>query len=378
MEGPRKVLLTNFHLGNGGGHRTYILSLLKGTVAREFDLALACPAVSPINALARQNGTTVFDLEFPGNIKELPRILAAIRKLDGVYHEFPFDLIHCNGSRDHWIALYWKLLHRRPAKIVRSRHAVKQIQRDPFHAWAFNHATALNIFVSRGMIPLCEPPGKLKLKKTRVIPNGIDTDHLQPRERDQALAARLGIRETDFVIGSNAGLGAHKRADLMLKAVAGMRDQENVKILLMGEERASADYIYGAKQAGVKNALIYGGMQDDVRPYLSLFDLGFVLSDSIETSSYAAKEMMAMGVPLICSRYSGLPENVEEGKTGFLVAPGNVDEVRERAEHFIGLSPAARKEFRVCSREKAVREFSRQSQMDLVAQAYRDAWAGLP
>ncbi len=365
-------MLTNFHLGTGGGHRTYLLSLLRGPLTGQFDLALACPASSSINAQARESGCRVFDQVFPGSLKHLFQMMGSIRHLERIHRQFPFDIIHCNGSRDHWIAIYWKTIHRRKTKIIRSRHAVKAIGRDFFHAWANNRATALNLFVSRGMIPLCEPPGALHLEQARVIPNGIDTDHFAPRKRDHALAVQLGIGDGDFVVGSNAGLGSHKRADLMLEAVAKFPERERVKILLLGEVRSGGLYLQIAGRMGLEKNVICPGMIDDVRPYLSLVDLGFVLSDSIESSSYAAKEMAAMGLPLVCSRYSGLPENVDEGKSGFLIEPGDVAALRKCLAVFLGLGETERAAFRAHARAKAVREFSQERQLEQIAQAYRE------
>jgi L-malate glycosyltransferase len=373
MEGRPKILLTNFHLGTGGGHRTYILSILKSPLAEQFDFALACPPTSSINTLARKNGNTVFDQYFPGSLKHLFKVIASLRHLKRIHREFPFDLIHCNGSRDHWIAIYWKAFFRPSVRIIRSRHAVKKIRPDIFHAWAYNRATALNIFVSRGMIPLCEPTGALHLENARVIPNGIDTEYFQPQPRDRDLAMLLGIRESDFVVGSNAGMGSHKRPDLMLRAVAELPNRDSIKILLLGEKRSAGDHLALARDLGLEKNLICDGMFEDVRPYLTLFDLGFVLSESIETSSYAAKEMMAMGIPLICTRFSGLPENVDEGKNGFLIAPGNVQELQKCITAFLGLTSSEKAEFGTHSRKKVVREFSNRCQMESMAQAYRDA-----
>jgi glycosyltransferase involved in cell wall biosynthesis len=372
MPPRRKVLLTNFHRGTGGGHRTYLLSLLKGSLAQEFDLALACPATSSINTQARANGSLVFDQDFPGSARSFFQMVAGMGSLERIHQQFPFDIIHCNGSRDHWIAIYWKTFYRRQVKIIRARHAVKETRNDIIHAWAFNRATDLNIFVSRGMIPLCEPPGKLKLTSVTVITNGVDTDYFQPQKKEANLAAKLGILPADFVIGSNAGLGHHKRTDLMVHALAELPDRANVKLLLLGEERSIANYLYQAQQLGIEKNLVYAGMVDDVRPYLALLDLGFVLSDSIETSSYAAKEMMAMGVPLICTRFSGLPENVDEGKTGFLMTPGDLHDLQKCLRAFLNLVPSDREQMGRRSREKVVEEFSRQRQMELLAQVYRE------
>jgi glycosyltransferase involved in cell wall biosynthesis len=41
-------------------------------------------------------------------------------------------------------------------------------------------------------------------------------------------------------------------------------------------------------------------------------------------------EAMASGTPVVCSRLGGLPEVVQDGTTGFLVTPGDVDELHDR------------------------------------------------
>jgi glycosyltransferase involved in cell wall biosynthesis len=41
-------------------------------------------------------------------------------------------------------------------------------------------------------------------------------------------------------------------------------------------------------------------------------------------------EAMASGTPVICSRIGGLPEVVQDGETGFLVTPGDIDELHDR------------------------------------------------
>jgi glycosyltransferase involved in cell wall biosynthesis len=47
-------------------------------------------------------------------------------------------------------------------------------------------------------------------------------------------------------------------------------------------------------------------------------------------------EAMASGTPVICSRTGGLPEVVQHGVTGFLVEPGNVEELRDRLDELLG------------------------------------------
>jgi glycosyltransferase involved in cell wall biosynthesis len=45
---------------------------------------------------------------------------------------------------------------------------------------------------------------------------------------------------------------------------------------------------------------------------------------------------MASGTPVIASRVGGVPEIVRDGETGFLVPPGDVDQLRERLRQVLG------------------------------------------
>ena len=51
------------------------------------------------------------------------------------------------------------------------------------------------------------------------------------------------------------------------------------------------------------------------------------ISECYETSSMTTIEAYSLGVPVIGARIGGIPEIVEDGKTGFLFQPGQVEEI---------------------------------------------------
>ena len=98
------------------------------------------------------------------------------------------------------------------------------------------------------------------------------------------------------------------------------------------------------------------GLLDDVRPFLAALDLGFVLSSRLETISFACREMMAMGLPVVVSDVGGLPENVEDGVDGWVVpacAPTAVSEVLREALR----EPEALEVMGEAARARALAEF---------------------
>ncbi len=115
------------------------------------------------------------------------------------------------------------------------------------------------------------------------------------------------------------------------------------------------------------------GFHKDVRGFVSLLDVGFVLSDSIETISFAAREMLAMGKSLISSSYSGLKENVVDGYNGIMVRPGSVDDVVSAMNRFLEMSSDELARFSANARSYAEKNFSVKKQLEQHSVVY-DRW----
>jgi glycosyltransferase involved in cell wall biosynthesis len=90
---------------------------------------------------------------------------------------------------------------------------------------------------------------------------------------------------------------------------------------------------------------------------VAALDVGFVLSSEMETISFACREMMAMGVPVIVSNAGGLAENVYPGLDGWVVPARTPEAVAGVLREILAqpqlLGPMGR-----AAREKAVRDFA--------------------
>jgi glycosyltransferase involved in cell wall biosynthesis len=66
-----------------------------------------------------------------------------------------------------------------------------------------------------------------------------------------------------------------------------------------------------------------------------------VLPSFQETAPLAIEEAMAVGVPVVGSRLCGIPDMIEEGKTGYLIDPYNVNDLAEAVKKILSDSSLA-------------------------------------
>lgn len=368
MSEPRKILVTNFHPKGGGGHVTYIMDLLSMTDSDSLTIAVATPESSRLyRRLSQMNYPHLYPCDFPAKLKELRAVIAAVKSLRGIVKDFSPDIVHTNGGADLSVCL-WALLLDKKIKLVRTHHGIKGLGGDFYHQWMYRRRVASNIYVSMTSMLLNHASG-LKPKHCRVIPNGVDLDRFKPRQKDANILKELNIAPDSFVFGTCAGLGGYKRVDVFLKAASHLKDK-NFKIVCLGDPSQGQRLEAFAGELGLQNHFIYAGFKDDVMPYVSVFDVGFIMSDNIETISYAAREMMAMGKPLISSNFSGLRENVAHGLNGFLVDPGDVEQTRHKIQAFLEMSPEECFRFSENARRFAESSFSRLDALSKHRQLY--------
>lgn len=371
----KRILLTNFHphAGGGGGHARYIRTILSSELRQEFEFGIAAPDGSGVWRLGEELKAPAFACDFPGHFQEVPQMLGAVRRFNRIAAQWRPDLVHMNGSRDQNIVVLWKTLHRNATCCVRTHHAVRSIPNNLYNRYAYLKVINAHLYVSHSAKNISWAEPSLQPPNSMVVPNGVDVDFWSPRPKDAESLQRLGLAPSDFVFGSHAGMGWHKRTDLFLRGAALYRKrggQRPFKVLLRGNEREVAQSERVAAQVGLDN-VVYQGYAADPRGYLSVMDVGFLLSEAIEAVSFAARELMAMGKPLVSSNYAGLVENVDDGLNGRLVECGDAESVAEAIDWFLRLSPERFAEVGRNARLKAERVFNVEKQIDGLRRFYR-------
>ncbi|MBU1357831.1 MAG: glycosyltransferase [Gammaproteobacteria bacterium] len=124
-----------------------------------------------------------------------------------------------------------------------------------------------------------------------------------------------------------------------------------------------------------KDQIVYGGFIEHSRKALHEFD-ALVLPSKFDGRPAIIMEANACGVPVIAAPVGGVPELIEEGINGHLIAPTDVRAIHAlltRWKH----DPNALAALKQSSREHAVQRFDRARMLDDYAEAFK-AIAGAP
>ena len=105
---------------------------------------------------------------------------------------------------------------------------------------------------------------------------------------------------------------------------ARLRKRMSAKLLMIGDGPDTAGAFALAQSLGIADDLKFLGNREDVDQILCATD-AFLLPSNYEAFGLAALEAMACGVPVVASRVGGVPELVQDGINGFLVAPDDYD-----------------------------------------------------
>jgi glycosyltransferase involved in cell wall biosynthesis len=137
---------------------------------------------------------------------------------------------------------------------------------------------------------------------------------------------------------------------VLLRAYAGLADPP--PLVLIGYEALDTPKEFPAGVIVRKN-WPHGAVMQAWRRSL----LGLVPSICLETFGLVVLEAMAAGRAVIASRIGGLPEVVEDGETGFLVTPGDVDELHDRLAALLN-DPGRADRMGRAAREVALQRFT--------------------
>jgi len=159
-------------------------------------------------------------------------------------------------------------------------------------------------------------------KKIHVIKNGIEIQKNKKPSIDKH-------KQETIVLGCVGRLFEEKGFGYLLRAFKKAQNQHpNLKLLIAGDGPLRAELEKLAYELGVSSDTEFMGVLDDIPTFLNKLDI-FVLSSIQEGIPLGLLEAMAAGKPIVATKVGGIPEVVDNGSDGILVAAANVAELNE-------------------------------------------------
>ncbi len=162
--------------------------------------------------------------------------------------------------------------------------------------------------------------------KIRVVYNGIDADrYMQPH--DPNLRRELGLPIGVPVVGVVANFIHYKGHRVFLDACCRLRAaRPDARFLLIGDGPCRAELERRTIELKLGEAVRFLGSREDIPELLAQINIA-ALPSMEEGFPNAVLEAMAAGIPVVASRVGGVPEAIVDGSTGFLVTPGEPEEL---------------------------------------------------
>ncbi len=198
---------------------------------------------------------------------------------------------------------------------------------------------------------LVNNPNLIPDSKITVIHNGIkiNPDFIRPEkakpEGDPITIGTLGRLEKQKA--------QHLLVDLAVRLkAAGF----NFRMIIGGEGRLREELEKSIATHNLDKYVKLVGYVEDVETFMREIDI-FVLPSHWEGFGYVLAEAMAQSKPVVAFDHSSNPELVEDNRTGYLVKPGDVNDLFEKCTALI-INGKRREAFGIAGREKVLREFS--------------------
>lgn len=195
---------------------------------------------------------------------------------------------------------------------------------------------------SRSQIELLAERG-VPRSKLSYVPIWVDESVFYPTQRDEALAAELGITGKTVLLYAGA-IGEPQGLDILVEACIRLRNEPSFHCIVAGSGIAEPRLRAQAKREGLTNISFLGRWPiQDITRLMSIGDIHFVSlrSDPLAQHAMPSKipATLACGKPIIVAALGEAAGVVARAGAGWCCSPGNVDELETAIRTALAASP---------------------------------------
>ncbi|MCB9963675.1 MAG: glycosyltransferase family 4 protein [Rhodospirillales bacterium] len=215
--------------------------------------------------------------------------------------------------------------------------------------------------------------------RLRIIPRGIPLDKFHPKmlgpQKMVDLLKGWRIPEGARIILMPGRLTRWKGHHILIEAMTKVEDKE-IYCVIIGADQGRTEYrreletLIQEKNLGDRVRVV--DHCDDMPTAYMMADI--VVSASIDPEGFGRipVEAQAMGCPVIATDHGGARETVIPGETGFLVPPGNVEELASALNHVLKMSQQDRALMATRGMSNAAQNFSKELMLERTLDVYEE------
>jgi glycosyltransferase involved in cell wall biosynthesis len=309
-----KVLLVDMETEWRGGQNQALL-LLKGLRDRGHAAELVAASAGELQRRACAAGIPVHAV--PRNFLRA-RAAAEISRLTKTQN---YSIVHVNEP--HALTAAWLARAHHRARLLVSRRVGYPISRNWFARLRYDAAARI-VAISRWSAERVIGSG-IPESKLAIVYEGIEIPARPSGEQRAQARARWGVPADAPLLGCVGVLSPDKGQEWLIRALADLRKKfPSAKLLLAGDGPCRERLQRLARELGVADAVIFAGFISDVDSVYAALDM-FLLPSFFEALSNALMSAMAYAIPSVAFNLGGPAEIIEDGKSGLLVEPANVE-----------------------------------------------------
>jgi glycosyltransferase involved in cell wall biosynthesis len=360
-----------------GGAERDLLAMLTTMNRVEWDPHVACPSGGPLQDILTKARISHHPLVLPPWRKWFSPFVRrlGVNKLRTLLTHLQPALIHVNDIW--WVPhTFGAVGHTNPRTIPILAHVRQEIEPKKVRRYRLDRVEAVIAIskqVERALIA-----GGVAPQRVRTIYSGLDLSREDGKDYDQkAICRKLGLPNDAVLLGTVANLFPRKGYDVMLRALpAIVRAIPSVHYVIIGTGDGEYARTLRAlcEQLGVARHVHFVGFQEFVKPFLSALDL-YVHPARMEGFGIAVIEAMAAGKAVVATNTGGLPEVVEHGRTGLLVATENPEALSVAVASLLQ-DKMRREEMGVCGATRVRERFDLKVSVTAMEQVYQNVLAG--
>lgn len=268
-----------------------------------------------------------YQIDFTRSVYNLLQDIKSYNQVKKIMIENKYKFIHCHSPIGGVIG---RLVSKKTkTKCIYTAHGFHFYKGAPIQNWIIFYpiekwlSKYTDILITINKEDYKRAKNKFKMKVIRYVPGvGVDTEKFLIQNFDrQKYRKKLGYSNNDFIILSVGELNKNKNHEIVLKAIAQLKNSK-IKYMIAGNGELKEKLLNTAESLGIRNQFQLLGFRKDIPELLNSSDL-YILPSLREGLNVSLMEAMSANLPVIASDIRGNVDLIKHKTNGFLFNPSD-------------------------------------------------------